>query len=169
MSFIGDSRCKYNALSAALRCAINPSGPCDGCQYFEQVRERVLLASNPIAPMSRQELLVHKIKIKIYEIWSVVRYPAGMLQIICALTILGILVSNQYPISKEHFLELFKSNTRMVGFPYSLFREFNVLTEFQFHGRHRTFLNKVLRVLEPLGWMLIIETAVDVVLKSPIH
>jgi Family of unknown function (DUF6464) len=169
VSFIGDSRCKYNALSAALRCAINPSGPCDGCQYFEQVRERILLVGNPIAPMSRQELLTHKIKIKIYEIWSVVQYPAGMLQIICALTILGILISNKYPISKEHFLELFKSSTRMVGFPYSLFREFNVLTEFQFHGRHRTFLNKIVRILEPIAWLLIIEVAVNVILKSPIH
>jgi Family of unknown function (DUF6464) len=169
MSFIGDTTCKYNALSSEIRCAVNPDGPCKGCQYFEPVRERIMFIGKPVAPMSRQELLAHKIKTKIYEIWSVVRYPVGMLQIICGLTILGLLISNKYPISKEHFLELFKSNTRIVGLSYSLFREFNVLTEFQFHGRHRTFLNKILRILEPLAWLLIIEAAVNVILKSSVY
>jgi hypothetical protein len=169
MSFIGDSTCKYNAIDPALRCAINPSGPCEGCRYFEPVRERILLAGNPIAPMSRQELLAHKIKMKLYEIWSVVRYPVGMLQIICGLLILGLLISNKYPVTKEHFLELLKSNTRMVGSSYALIREFNVLTEFQFYGIYRTFLTKVLRVLEPIGWMLMIEAAVNVILKSSVY
>jgi Family of unknown function (DUF6464) len=103
MSFIGDTTCKNNALSSEIRCAVNPCGPCEDCRYFEQVRERVLFIGNPIAPMSRQELLAHKIKIKIYETWSVVQYPVGMLQIICGLLILGLLISNKYPVTKEHF------------------------------------------------------------------
>ena len=32
---IGDISCKYNAKSEILRCAINPSGPCAGCRFFE--------------------------------------------------------------------------------------------------------------------------------------
>jgi Family of unknown function (DUF6464) len=32
---IGDATCKYNARSTLLRCAINPSGPCEGCRYRE--------------------------------------------------------------------------------------------------------------------------------------
>ncbi|WP_442945018.1 DUF6464 family protein [Nostoc sp.] len=32
---IGDRNCKYNARSQYLRCATNPSGPCDGCTFFE--------------------------------------------------------------------------------------------------------------------------------------
>jgi Family of unknown function (DUF6464) len=35
-SFIGDPRCKYNALSPEIRCAINPDGPCDGCTDFSK-------------------------------------------------------------------------------------------------------------------------------------
>lgn len=31
---IGDSRCKYNARSALIRCAVNPEGPCDRCPSF---------------------------------------------------------------------------------------------------------------------------------------
>ncbi|AFY48905.1 hypothetical protein Nos7524_3102 [Nostoc sp. PCC 7524] len=32
---IGDISCKFNARSGYLRCAINPSGPCQGCRYYE--------------------------------------------------------------------------------------------------------------------------------------
>jgi Family of unknown function (DUF6464) len=32
---IGDISCQYNARSGYIRCAINPSGPCDSCQYYE--------------------------------------------------------------------------------------------------------------------------------------
>ncbi|MFN6560055.1 MAG: DUF6464 family protein [Nostoc sp. ChiSLP01] len=32
---IGDSSCKFNAQSPKLRCAINPSGPCEDCDYYE--------------------------------------------------------------------------------------------------------------------------------------
>ncbi len=32
---IGDISCKYNARSGYLRCAVNPSGPCENCRYFE--------------------------------------------------------------------------------------------------------------------------------------
>ncbi len=31
---IGDGRCKYNALSELIRCAVNPHGPCQGCPSF---------------------------------------------------------------------------------------------------------------------------------------
>jgi hypothetical protein len=34
MGFIGDSTCKYNALSSTIRCAINPCGPCQGCPEY---------------------------------------------------------------------------------------------------------------------------------------
>lgn len=33
--FIGDINCQYNARSPHLRCAINPSGPCEGCSHFD--------------------------------------------------------------------------------------------------------------------------------------
>ncbi|YAG16971.1 DUF6464 domain-containing protein [Nostoc sp. DSM 114161] len=34
---IGDTNCKYNARSRMLRCAVNPSGPCQSCQYYEKI------------------------------------------------------------------------------------------------------------------------------------
>lgn len=33
--FIGDTTCVNNAHSPYIRCAINPSGPCDGCSHYE--------------------------------------------------------------------------------------------------------------------------------------
>lgn len=32
---IGDITCELNARSPYLRCAVNPMGPCDGCQTYE--------------------------------------------------------------------------------------------------------------------------------------
>ena len=32
---IGDITCQMNARSPFLRCAANPSGPCDGCREYE--------------------------------------------------------------------------------------------------------------------------------------
>lgn len=32
---VGDISCRFNARSGYLRCAINPSGPCQGCRYYE--------------------------------------------------------------------------------------------------------------------------------------
>ncbi|MGL5939648.1 MAG: DUF6464 family protein [Waterburya sp.] len=34
--FIGDTTCINNANSPYLRCAVNPSGPCEGCVHYEQ-------------------------------------------------------------------------------------------------------------------------------------
>lgn len=32
---IGDSSCEYNALSPYIRCAVNPSGPCEDCNHYK--------------------------------------------------------------------------------------------------------------------------------------
>ncbi len=32
---IGDPTCLYNARSSHLRCAVNPQGPCEGCDHYE--------------------------------------------------------------------------------------------------------------------------------------
>jgi hypothetical protein len=32
---IGDLTCRYNARSSHIRCAVNPSGPCDGCSHYQ--------------------------------------------------------------------------------------------------------------------------------------
>ncbi|MEA5514687.1 DUF6464 family protein [Nodularia sp. UHCC 0506] len=32
---IGDISCKFNARSGYIRCAVNPSGPCQTCRYYE--------------------------------------------------------------------------------------------------------------------------------------
>ncbi|MFM7887076.1 MAG: DUF6464 family protein [Pseudanabaena sp.] len=32
---IGKVSCKYNARSPYIRCAVNPSGPCQDCRYYE--------------------------------------------------------------------------------------------------------------------------------------
>ena len=32
---IGELSCKFNARSSHLRCAVNPSGPCEGCSSYE--------------------------------------------------------------------------------------------------------------------------------------
>lgn len=34
--FIGDTTCANNARSPYIRCAINPSGPCDDCSHYEK-------------------------------------------------------------------------------------------------------------------------------------
>lgn len=34
--FIGDITCRNNAKSPYLRCAINPSGPCEECSHYEK-------------------------------------------------------------------------------------------------------------------------------------
>jgi hypothetical protein len=31
---IGDGTCQYNAKSEMIRCAVNPLGPCQGCQFW---------------------------------------------------------------------------------------------------------------------------------------
>ncbi|MCJ8278703.1 MAG: DUF6464 family protein [Rivularia sp. ALOHA_DT_140] len=33
---IGDISCEYNARSGYIRCAVNPTGPCDGCRFYEE-------------------------------------------------------------------------------------------------------------------------------------
>jgi Family of unknown function (DUF6464) len=33
---IGDVSCRYNACSPYVRCAVNPSGLCDGCREYQQ-------------------------------------------------------------------------------------------------------------------------------------
>lgn len=32
---IGDITCRFNARSPYMRCAVNPSGPCQGCYHYE--------------------------------------------------------------------------------------------------------------------------------------
>ncbi|MEG4286936.1 DUF6464 family protein [Microcoleus sp. A006_D1] len=32
---IGDITCEYNARSNYIRCAVNPSGPCVDCHYYQ--------------------------------------------------------------------------------------------------------------------------------------
>ncbi|NES24981.1 MAG: hypothetical protein F6K41_40250 [Symploca sp. SIO3E6] len=32
---IGDITCNFNACSAYIRCAVNPSGPCENCCHYE--------------------------------------------------------------------------------------------------------------------------------------
>lgn len=34
--FLGDTTCVNNARSPYIRCAINPSGPCDECSHYEK-------------------------------------------------------------------------------------------------------------------------------------
>jgi hypothetical protein len=33
---IGDLTCQFNARSSYIRCAVNPSGPCDGCSHYQE-------------------------------------------------------------------------------------------------------------------------------------
>lgn len=34
---IGDITCQLNARSPHIRCAVNPTGPCDGCRSYEGI------------------------------------------------------------------------------------------------------------------------------------
>ncbi|PZO41915.1 MAG: hypothetical protein DCF19_08585 [Pseudanabaena frigida] len=34
---IGKVSCKYNARSLYIRCAVNPSGPCQDCRQYESI------------------------------------------------------------------------------------------------------------------------------------
>lgn len=33
--FVGNTSCQFNAHSPYIRCAINPSGPCEDCPHYE--------------------------------------------------------------------------------------------------------------------------------------
>ncbi|MBD2357620.1 hypothetical protein H6G41_23900 [Tolypothrix sp. FACHB-123] len=33
---IGDATCSYNALSEIVRCAVNPTGPCTSCCFYDR-------------------------------------------------------------------------------------------------------------------------------------
>lgn len=33
---IGDRTCRFNARSAFIRCAVNPSGPCQSCSHYQR-------------------------------------------------------------------------------------------------------------------------------------
>ncbi|MBD2042286.1 DUF6464 family protein [Microcoleus sp. FACHB-672] len=33
---LGDATCQFNAHSEIIRCAVNPSGPCEGCRFYEK-------------------------------------------------------------------------------------------------------------------------------------
>ncbi len=33
---IGDFTCRFNARSSYIRCAVNPSGPCDDCLHYQK-------------------------------------------------------------------------------------------------------------------------------------
>jgi hypothetical protein len=37
INVIGDTTCQYNARSRMIRCAVNPCGPCEGCQHYEKI------------------------------------------------------------------------------------------------------------------------------------
>ncbi|MDX2097805.1 MAG: DUF6464 family protein [Leptolyngbyaceae cyanobacterium bins.59] len=37
---IGDITCQYNARSEVLRCAVNPSGPCEQCMHYQPISLR---------------------------------------------------------------------------------------------------------------------------------
>lgn len=34
---MGNNTCRFNAHSVYLRCAVNPSGPCEGCFHYESI------------------------------------------------------------------------------------------------------------------------------------
>jgi len=34
---VGDLSCQFNARSPHLRCAVNPSGPCNGCASYQAI------------------------------------------------------------------------------------------------------------------------------------
>ena len=36
---LGDVTCRYNAQSELVRCAVNPSGPCKSCRFYESRTE----------------------------------------------------------------------------------------------------------------------------------
>jgi hypothetical protein len=36
---LGEVRCRYNARSVHLRCAVMPTGPCAGCPHFQESLE----------------------------------------------------------------------------------------------------------------------------------
>lgn len=38
---VGDISCEYNARSGYIRCAVNPSGPCDGCRFYQEREEKM--------------------------------------------------------------------------------------------------------------------------------
>ena len=77
MSYIGNPACQYNALQPYIRCAVNPSGPCEGCRWFE-INPAYVLASPP--EMSRRESLAHKAKVKLFGLSNFLSLPAALIR-----------------------------------------------------------------------------------------
>jgi hypothetical protein len=150
MDFIGDWRCKNNALDSNLRCAINPYGPCEGCADFEKVRERLMFQGNLIASMSKQEMLAHKLKMKVFDVWSVARFPTRMLVNVCGIAFLVILLANKYPISKDETFLIFKDSINIVVIVKSLYELFDLLK-----NQDEPRKNQVWILLRPYfcGWL----------------
>lgn len=48
---VGNILCRYNARSAFLRCAVNPSGPCAECFHYEEIA----IAQTPLESSNRAE------------------------------------------------------------------------------------------------------------------
>ncbi|MEM6838952.1 MAG: DUF6464 family protein [Cyanobacteria bacterium P01_C01_bin.120] len=44
---IGDFSCEMNARSPHIRCAMNPCGPCGGCQFYEAKITREVIKTVP--------------------------------------------------------------------------------------------------------------------------
>ncbi|MGD1906043.1 MAG: DUF6464 family protein [Leptolyngbyaceae cyanobacterium] len=45
---IGDASCQMNARSPYLRCAFNPCGPCQGCQFYEAPVVKTVVRTVPV-------------------------------------------------------------------------------------------------------------------------
>ena len=45
---VGDFTCQMNARSPYLRCAVNPCGPCDGCQLYEPPGFQEVIKTVPV-------------------------------------------------------------------------------------------------------------------------
>jgi Family of unknown function (DUF6464) len=44
---IGDANCEFNARSELIRCAVNPTGPCEGCRHFAPAPHHIMPRNNP--------------------------------------------------------------------------------------------------------------------------
>jgi Family of unknown function (DUF6464) len=61
---IGDRDCKHNAHSSYLRCAVNPSGPCEGCLDYVKVSLKERLTQSSWALNSRNHSIAKAIVIR---------------------------------------------------------------------------------------------------------
>jgi Family of unknown function (DUF6464) len=72
---IGNTDCRFNALSSKIRCGVNPDGPCEGCISFE-----------PLTSDEKEQQALEKPTAKLWRLLLTVLFVISTLFVVHVLT-----------------------------------------------------------------------------------